>query len=69
LFTDAGRGWLVGVPDGTLTYASGRIPSLNTFRTDFGGGIDFGGVGFYAAKALSSTGEPIRFFVRLRHRF
>jgi hypothetical protein len=69
LFADAGRGWLVGPPDGTLTYASGRIPPLNSFRTDIGGGVDFGGVGFYLAKALSSAGEPLRFFVRLRHRF
>ena len=69
VFVDAGRGWLVGVPDGSLTYASGRIPALSTFRTDIGGGVDFGGIGFYAAKAMSSSGEPIRFFVRLRHRF
>lgn len=69
LFADAGRGWLVGTPDGTLTYASGRIPPLSTFRTDLGGGVDFGGIGFYLAKALSTSGEPIRFFVRLRHRF
>jgi hypothetical protein len=69
LFADAGRGWLVGEPDGTLTYASGRIPPLNTFRSDIGGGLDFGGVGFYLAKALSDSGEPLRFFIRLRHRF
>jgi hypothetical protein len=69
LFLDAGRGWLVGPPDGTLTYASGKIPPLSTFRTDIGGGLDFGGVGFYMAKALSSSGEPLRFFIRLKHRF
>jgi len=69
LFVDAGRGWLVGPPSGTLTYASGRIPPFNTFRTDIGGGLDFGGVGFYLAKALSSSGEPLRLFMRLRHRF
>jgi len=69
VFTDAGRGWLVGAPDGGLTYASGRIPPLSTFRTDIGGGLDFGGIGFYAAKALSTAGEPVRFFIRLRHRF
>jgi len=68
-FVDAGRGWLVGTPDGKLTYASGRIPSFDTFRTDLGGGVDFGGVGFYLAKALTSSGEPLRVFVRLRHRF
>ena len=69
VFADAGRGWLVGDPNGTLTYASGRIPSFNTFRTDIGGGLDFGGVGFYLAKAMADSGEPLRAFVRLRHRF
>jgi hypothetical protein len=69
VFADAGRGWLVGEPNGTLTYASGRIPSFDTFRTDIGGGIDFGGVGFYLAKAMSDSDEPLRAFLRLRHRF
>ena len=69
VFADAGRGWLVGEPNGTLTYASGRIPSFETFRTDIGGGLDFGGVGFYLAKAMSDSGEPLRAFLRLRHRF
>lgn len=69
VFADAGRGWLVGEPNGTLTYASGHIPSFNTFRTDIGGGLDFGGVGFYLAKAMADSGEPLRAFVRLRHRF
>ena len=69
VFADAGRGWLVGTPDGTLTYASGRIPSFSTFRSDIGAGLDFGGVGFYMAKAMSSSEEPLRLFVRLRHRF
>lgn len=69
VFADAGRGWLVGEPNGTLTYASGRIPSFETFRTDIGGGLDFGGVGFYVAKAMADSGEPLRAFVRLRHRF
>ena len=69
VFADAGRGWLVGTPDGTLTYASGRIPSFSTFRSDIGAGLDFGGVGFYMAKAMSSSEEPLRLFIRLRHRF
>jgi len=69
VFADAGRGWLVGAPDGRLTYASGRIPSFSTFRSDIGAGLDFGGVGFYMAKAMSSSEEPLRLFVRLRHRF
>jgi hypothetical protein len=69
VFADAGRGWLVGPPSGTLTYERDRLPPLGTFRTDIGAGFDFGGVGFYVAKALSVTKEPARLFVRLRHRF
>jgi hypothetical protein len=69
VFADAGRGWLVGTPNGSLTYASGRIPSFDTFRTDIGAGLDFGGVGFYLAKAMSASDEPFRVFLRLRHRF
>ena len=69
VFADAGRGWLVGEPNGTLTYASGHIPSFQTFRSDIGAGLDFGGVGFYLAKAMADSGEPLRAFVRLRHRF
>jgi hypothetical protein len=69
VFVDAGRGWLVGPPDGSLTYESGRLPSFNTFRTDLGAGVDFGGVGFYLAKAMSNSNEPLRAFVRLKHRF
>jgi hypothetical protein len=67
-FADAGRGWNVGQPDGSFTYGSGTLPSLSTFRSDFGLGLDFAGFGVYAAKALSNP-EPVTFFVRLRHRF
>jgi hypothetical protein len=69
IFADAGRGWLVGTPDSTLTYARDKLPALSTFRTDLGLGLDFGGLGFYVAKAISVTAEPARFFIRLRHRF
>jgi len=68
VFADAGRGWLVGTGTDTLTYAKDRIPPFSTFRTDLGGGVDFGGVGFYLAKAMTAN-EPVRLFVRLRHRF
>jgi hypothetical protein len=34
-----------------------------------GVGLDIAGVGIYAAKAVSSSHEPVNFFVRLRHRF
>ena len=69
LFADAGRGWLVGVPDGSLTYARDDFPAFSTFRTDIGAGLNFGGIGLYIAKAMSKTSEPTRFFLRLRHRF
>jgi hypothetical protein len=70
LFADIGRGWRVGTPDGgTLTYASGAFPSLSTFRSDIGLGLDFAGIGVYAAKSVSTPSEPANFFVRLRHRF
>lgn len=70
VFADAGRGWLVGTPDGgSLIYERDKFPSFSTFRTDIGAGFDFGGIGFYVAKAMSTAGEPVRFFLRLRHRF
>ena len=71
MFFDAGRGWMVG--DATLadgvTYAKDQLPDLDTFRTDVGFGLDFGGIGFYAAKALSRTDEPVNLFLRLQRRF
>lgn len=69
LFVDAGRGWLVGPRDGTLTYPSDALPSFNTFRTDIGLGIDLGIIGLYAAKAVSAEKEPANFFIRVRNRF
>jgi hypothetical protein len=68
VFADAGRGWLVGTGADTLTYAKDQMPPFSTFRTDLGAGIDFGGVGFYFAKAMTAN-EPVRWFIRLRHRF
>ncbi|HEX4681508.1 MAG TPA: hypothetical protein VH277_02295 [Gemmatimonadaceae bacterium] len=68
-FADAGRGWKVGAPDGTMTYGSGSFPSLSSFRSDAGVGLDIAGIGLYAAKAVSTWSEPMNFFVRLRHRF
>jgi hypothetical protein len=78
LFADAGRGWLVGdeADEGRpLTYEKTYLPPLSTFRTDVGLGLELGDFlgsgdfGVYAAKALSSPGEKVNFFVRLRHRF
>lgn len=68
VFADGGRGWNVGHADGALTYNSGTLPPISSFRSDVGVGLDFAGIGIYAAKAVS-TPEPVNFFVRLRHRF
>lgn len=69
VFTDAGRGWLVGDRMGTLRYPSASLPGFDTFRTDVGAGLDLGIVGIYVAKAVSSSKEPANFFVRVRDRF
>lgn len=68
LFADAGRGW--GVQDGDEGIRHGRgIPPLSTFRTSIGGGIDFGGLGVYLAKSVSTGREPVNVIVRLGRRF
>jgi hypothetical protein len=70
MFFDAGRGWMVGEPVAdNSTYPKGKIPPVNTFRSDIGLGLDFGGLGVYAAKALSRSEEPVNFFLRLQRRF
>lgn len=69
LFADAGRGWLVRDTASALTYSNNQLPPLSTFRTDVGIGIEVGSVGVYAARAVSSPIEPVRFFARLRRRF
>jgi hypothetical protein len=68
-FVDAGRGWLVGPPSGTLQYSSRSIPRFGTFRTDVGLGLDLGIISVYVAKAVSSPKEPANVFLRLRRRF
>jgi len=69
LFADAGRGWKTGPTDDMLDYDRGIMPPLSTFRTDVGVGLDFAGIGVYAAKSTSTPAEPVNFFIRLRHRF
>ncbi len=69
LFADAGRGWLVGPSDGSVTYGKSSLPSFGSFKSDVGLGLDFGGVGLYATKALADGNEPVRFFARLQRRF
>ncbi|GAC1411878.1 MAG: hypothetical protein NVSMB53_08280 [Gemmatimonadaceae bacterium] len=68
-FVDAGRGWLVGQPSGTLRYSSNSFPRFGTFRTDVGLGLDLGIFGVYGAKAVSSPKEPANLFLRVRRRF
>jgi hypothetical protein len=68
-FVDAGRGWLVGQPTGTLQYSNNSFPRFGTFRTDVGLGLDLGIIGAYVAKSVSSPKEPANVFLRVRRRF
>jgi outer membrane protein assembly factor BamA len=69
LFTDAGRGWLVGARSADERYPSGELPSLRTFKTDAGLGLDLHWLGIYVAKSLSDWDLEPNLVVRLRHRF
>jgi hypothetical protein len=66
VFADAGQGWLVGNTPGKVR--AGRLPGFSSWLVDAGLGVDWGGFGFYIAKAVT-TGERLRFTVRLDHRF
>lgn len=68
LFADAGRGWRTSGGGAGIEYADG-IPPLSTFRTSIGAGLDFGSLGIYFAKALSTGSEPMNVIVRLGRRF
>ena len=68
VFTNSGRGWLLG-DRGDLSVGTGRVPDTGTWRTDLGGGLDFGSFGFYVAQAVSQSGQRPNFFVRLSRRF
>lgn len=76
LFVNSGRGWRTGdVPAGTtgaareLWVRRSALPSLGTFRTDVGAGINVGVLGIYLAKAVSVSGQRMNFYVRLHERF
>jgi hypothetical protein len=69
VFTNSGRGWLVGTRVTELRYPMGSVPTLSTWRTDVGGGIDFGALGVYVAQAVSHSGESPNVYVRLGRRF
>jgi hypothetical protein len=66
VFADAGQGWLVGNGPGHVP--SGRIPRFASWLVDAGLGADWSGFGIYVAKAVT-TGERLRFLLRLDHRF
>jgi hypothetical protein len=66
VFGEAGQAWLVGSGPGRLP--SDRLPTLGSWLADLGLGVDAGGFGLYVAKAVT-TGEHLRFTVRLDHRF
>jgi hypothetical protein len=63
---DAGQAWLVGSGPGRVP--SDRLPTLGSWLADLGLGVDWGGLGVYVAKAVTA-GEPLRFTLRLDHRF
>jgi hypothetical protein len=66
VFGDAGQAWLVGNGPGRLP--SNQFPTVGSWLADLGLGMDWGGFGVYVAKAVTA-GEPLRFTVRLNHRF
>ena len=66
VFGDAGQAWNVGNGPGKIP--SGQLPTIGSWIADLGLGVDWGGFGVYAAKAVT-VGEPIRFTLRLNHRF
>jgi len=75
LFANSGRGWLVkrASPAATaaepLTYGRRLVPAMGTWRTDIGGGFDFGDFGVYVAQAVSQPGLSPNVYVRLGRRF
>jgi hypothetical protein len=52
-----------------VTYGKSSLPSLDSFKSDIGLGLDFGGLGLYVTKAVTNASEPVRFFARLQRRF
>lgn len=70
VFANSGRGWLVGPRDGgNLRYPKGSVPDITSWRTDLGGGFDFGNFGVYVAQAVSESGPSPHVYLRLGRRF
>ena len=66
VLADAGQAWLLGNGPGRLP--ADRLPSPGSWLADLGLGVDWGGFGLYVSKAVTA-GEPLRFTLRLDHRF
>ncbi len=66
LFGDAASAWLAGDSAGFVP--KDRIQTLGEWRSDAGIGLDGGWLGLYLAKAIADP-EPVRFVLRLTHRF
>ena len=71
LFADAGRAWSVARNGsaGPDIIPPDKLPSLSSFRTDIGVGLDFGPLGFYLAKPLDQANRMVTFTVRMGRRF
>ena len=70
-FADAGRAWMVareGVT-GPDVLPADKLPTLSSYRTDLGVGLDFGPLGFYLAKPLDEATRTVTFTVRMGRRF
>jgi hypothetical protein len=65
-FSDAGKAWLAGSGPGQVPV--NRLPVLREWALDMGVGLDAGEIGAYLAKSVSS-GESVKFLVRLQRRF
>jgi len=69
IFMNTGRGWLIGDGDNGLHYGKSDLPTLRSWRTDVGGGLDFGSFGVYIAQSVTDTDLRPNVFVRLGRRF
>ncbi|MEP6834724.1 MAG: hypothetical protein ABJB74_15115 [Gemmatimonas sp.] len=69
VFMNTGRGWLIGGGDDALHYGKADLPTLRSWRTDVGGGLDFGSFGVYIAQSVTDTDLRPNVFLRLGRRF
>ena len=69
IFMNTGRGWLIGDGDTGLHFGKSNLPTLRSWRTDVGGGLDFGSFGVYIAQSVTDTDLRPNVFVRLGRRF